>query len=814
MPQTSKDKATDVTIPVPLMSGATDNPDAPQPPTSGKILPRNISTNQDDLFPLLSKSPGFKEAMSKADLAGEADDVTTLPPAMVMMRNLRTLEGSELYKGATPRQRVLMQQAFYKKYVVPAQRAANYKGSFDEWIKDRGTHWQYQVNPASQDKAFGGLIPGGGTKKEISEGLYKRKAGMLDIQRTAKEAASKEGIAAGAGGIARTNLDIAKTLDDARRAAMFHFQNISRELSFGNAMLNAQISPHMGPIIMDPHYREVRKDGTTQQIRQLIKDDDYFAVNGYRQSTVNKMMRGTGRLVGDVPWFLATDGIASLSAEALGVTETAKTAVEAKKVLSLTPYQNIGARAVGNAAQGYVIGTLEGDKDPAKTAMWFGITSATLGTGGHVIQKGMISPAAKYLGSVFGWGGGKLTNELANEAEKAVISKAPHATVSPISIAMAGNKKQKISASFISALNNLTNGDFSKAPSEAKRVALAKLMQVAPEFAEQIAYIDKTVIASEAAQNLVSQREAVPEFNEFLAKLEKASNQPTHMSVADAAQQNSHIEIMRRSSDRWVQEMFQDPTIRESIQKDIAKYGGPERRGMGPGAAYANSLEFGDNLTKHVDKRLEEIGLGKNALQFETRADKLLFYLNVAQAELMQKGISPAREKEFQFLMNKLQEEFPGEKGSLPNLLKMSDKVWSDMEQATSAGLFREGEIFRYWRQHSRPGESPFAHEVELLQQAQRAEARGAEELQTELAGKPPAEVKAPPVKDADDDKLKAAFAKHGDTGATSVDKAIHAKVVERMFPGQRYDKLTPAEQSEVNQIAAAISKGMKKGKP
>lgn len=775
MPQQS-----DVTIPTPLTSGALDNPNAPQRSASEQPS-KVIGGNNVDLFPLLSKSPGFIEAMVKADNSGSYDPETTLPPAMIMQRNLKVMEGSDLYKKATAQDRIKYQAAFYKRYVIPAQRAAKYKGSFREWLQDRGTYWQGQVDPKSQDKPLGGLVPG--VNKE-----------------------SKEKLDAFASGLAKTGLTIAQQAEEARRYTVQKFQNISKEFSLGTAMLNAEIAPHMGPIIMNPHYKEVRQSGTAKEINQLLKDDEWFGVHGYKQTTANKLMRGGGELAGDLPLFFATDGIMGLTVE--GITDTTKAAQVASR-LPMSGLKQVGAKAIGNAAQGYLIGAAEG-KDPNKEAAAFGIGGGLLHLAGWQVTEGLISPAAKYLGKIFGYGGGKLLNELATHGEANVLAKAPEATSSSVATSLAGSQKQKINAALVMSLNDLTGGNFSKAPTEAKKEALAKLAVAAPEFAQQIAFIEKNIIGIEAAKNLVAQRAAVPEFNDVLTKLEKASGQATHETVADAAHKETSAQMMRRSSDKWVQEVFKDEITKRLINEDIAKRTGIQRRSTDvvPGAASTKSLEFGENLSKHIDDKLAKIGLGKDKLQFETRKDKLLFFLNILTAENRIPGLGPTKERQqvFHALLNKLQEEFPGEQGRLPNLLAASDKVWTDIENLTKAGKVNEAGVLRYWRQHSRPGESPFAHEVQLLQEAAKADSDA--ELRSKTVSQVSPEEEDKKLAKAQTEQLKTAVTKTSSTHTTDLQQAA-----KKLFPNKKFEDLTSAEREQAVNVSlgkpAVPDKGM-----
>ena len=646
-------------VPLPLSSGALDKPNASQNPASANNnLPVQIeSQDTTDLFPLLSKSKGFTEAMAKADKSGSIDPATTLPPAMIMQRHLRTMENSDLYKDASAKDRIRYQAAFYKKYVVPAQKAANYKGSFQEWINDRGTYWQYKANP---DKAQGsGFIPE----------TIKTAPGIISA------------------GVADTTLRTHKEILARARDAQEKFINVSKDLSLGSAMLNATIAPHMGPIIMDPEYIKVRESKHEQKIDDYINASENFGVNGFKHTLTNKLLYEGGKLGAQAPAFMVSGGL-------LGDVVKLPEILNLEKATGVT---KLASRSIYNAAQGYLVGGVSGE-NPIKSAIGFGV--------GTII----FSPVETLFGKVWGWGGGKLTTALMDAAIKSHAEDAAESKVSSVATSLAGSQKQKINAAVIAGLNELSGGNFYKAPDAAKKIALSKLAAKAPQFADQISFIDKTIVGVDAARNLVRQREAVPELNNVLSQLEKISKQPTHESVADAVQKKTEFEDFVKSPEKAIDKLYD----REMLDPDTGRL-------VAPGAAKAKSLEFGDNLTKHVDSQLAKVGLGKDRIQFESRGHKFLFYLNTLMSDQQRLGASKERNLEFNALLNKLHEEFP--KSTLPELIKKSDKIWSDVEQASKAGLMKEGEVFRYWRNHSSPGESPLAHEVQLLQKAQQADA-------------------------------------------------------------------------------------------
>jgi len=100
---------------------------------------------------------------------------------------------------------------------------------------------------------------------------------------------------------------------------------------------------------------------------------------------------------------------------------------------------------------------------------------------------------------------------------------------------------------------------------------------------------------------------------------------------------------------------------------------------------------------------------------------KLLFYLNLLLTDQKSLGPSKERNKQFQFLLQHLNDRFKD--ATLPDLIKMSDNLWTHIEQLTKAGIMEEGKPTRIFRQTElRPGESPFGHQVKLLREAQTKE--------------------------------------------------------------------------------------------
>ena len=184
-------------------------------------------------------------------------------------------------------------------------------------------------------------------------------------------------------------------------------------------------------------------------------------------------------------------------------------------------------------------------------------------------------------------------------------------------------------------------------------------------------------------------------------------------------------------------------------------------------------------MTKRIDAQLDKLGLGKDKVIFEDRGHKMLFYLNLLSTESRTLGPSKERNEEMQALIMHLKDRYSDK--PLSELLKMSDAVWQKLDNLTKAGIMKEGEPTRFFRQsHLLPGESPFAHDVDLLQKASKNEE---EDM---------------------DAKLKAAFKKT--KSATHDD--LHKQALNKLYPGKNYPDLTNAELSKVNELAATMSKG------
>lgn len=845
-------------IPVPYFSGTVDNPNAPQKSSSASI------PSTDDQFPLLSKSKGFKEAMAESEQADEkGPEESTLPRSVIMQRNLTKLEDSEIYKRATGLERVKLQSAFYRKYVEPLGRRNAQPVKLEEWLKARGDQWlEKHPNP------------------KFSHGdPYKFQM-----------AASHEA------------LKLAASPVDAYNAARQMFQNLKEQVGAASATFNATVLPHMGPVMLNPEHLEVKKldpkvPGVGMTLDELYKTSKYVQENYYQDTVYDKLvLKGGGSIAGALPAIgLAEGGLAELGvSDLLGL--EARTATKGiagpitKSVFGKAAgfAKDVGKKSIYEGAQGYLLGSVEHEGQPIHEAINFAVGSAILGG------------SAKLLGKLGMWGGSKLLETSTGKAVSDYFSKTPDTQVTQAAVALGGSEKQKITRSIVQAINETTGGKFWTMPKEAQQAALKIIARKSPELAGEAGLIDKHITELQALQSLNLWRESMPEANEVLRKLEGLSKEPTSKTIANNVAAREQAQHMRRGSDKFIAEALKSPEVQNLINKDISS--------QVPGAASAKSLEFSGNFTKHVDQRLDRLGLGKDKFTWESRGHKLLFYLNVLSAETKAQGPSTFRDKESQLLMHQLHQEFPNKK--LEDLLGMSDAIWTKIQNMEKAGQIKAGQPTRIWRQtHLGPGESPFAHEVDLLQKAHKAEQEGVvtktvEQIKAEAKAKPepvkmklfvtkadeaalrklghsqaeinkmkpaeaqqaleagskkssesfgtaasayvtalrkmgyspqdiakmtpqdlakiisqkiPKEVEAPAKAAAkgltEDEKLAAAFKKSGDAGTGKIDTNILRTVTERLFPGQEYGKLTPSEQSEVNQVAAALSKARNKGK-
>jgi len=677
------------------------------------------NNNQEGFFShLIDNFTALVRAPESRDSAGSNND---------WKNSLRMLEGSDMYKDADPKKKVALETLFFNRYVKPRSPSMDLK----EWLNGRGTVFQMQQKPDSDFSKY-----------------------YLDTSH--KVALS----------VAEGVTDVAKAGRDMYDSARQKFQNLKEQSGLGVALLNAELRPHMGPIIMTPEHYEVSHSNPNvpvlsqlsgMKLDELYKASKYAGENYYQDTMKDKALHITGKVVAQTPVFMATDGILD---EGLGLDSLLN-------IKEATGIKGLASRSVYNGAKGYLIGKATGD-DPEASALGF------IGFG----------EAARLFGKMFVWGGGKLISSVLADTGVKAAGGAAETAVSPFSVAMGGSPKQKMTASVYKAAMEMTQGNFGKLSKDAQVEVLNKLASKSPELAQNIGLLDKTATGVVSAQDLVRQREALPEFNKLLTSLEKISGDATHQTIADSVARKEANQAIVNNPAQWAAKQLEGESRVESITRQ-----GQPKAGSGtvaPGAARAKSLEFESNMTKRIDEQLTKVKLGPDKIQFEDRRHKFLFYLNVLMTEQKQLGPSKARNREFDHLVKHLQTMFPGDEGRLPNLIKASDKVWGDIENASKAGIKNDNEVFRYWRQHSLPGQSPFAHEQELLKKAQAAD---------ELAKQTDKLVSQRPVEEEErlakeqTEKLKKETERTSSTHKQDLKGAV-----EKLFPGKKFEDLS-AEQ-------------------
>jgi hypothetical protein len=906
-----------VPIPIfPMASGATDNPNAPQSPVPtvpAKIKPFGTTPQKPDYdpnFPLLSQSKGFKAAMEKDEKEHPYDydpDESTLPKSVLMQRHLNILENSPLYKQANAELRVKFQMAFWKKFVEPLGRENQNPVSLRDWMKARGEEWlKTHPNPkinvgrtfSKDDPFYQGRIPTDLTKTSL--------------------AGAHELITQGAGTVDAASSIATHTQWENVKKDWF---NLKSQVGAAMALLNGQLAPHMGSLNIDIPHKDINEvhynpdiPGMGMKLDELYETSKYVQHNYYSDTVKDQLLlKGGGEVLGSLPALTGigaagefAGGLRALDKSTLLTEQTPEEISAMRKLYAAGKVfgrfgvvaGDVGRKSIEGAATGYLMGSMEREGHPTRDAINFAIGDAFFSGGG------------KLLGKLRVWGDGKVTEEMLDKAVADYTGKQPHATVTPVAVAMAGSPQQKIMAGLMAAINKETGGAFWNAPEAAKKATLTSLAKKYPEFAENAGWLDQHITELQALNQTTQWRELMPEADAALKKLEALSGEPLPKTVAREVADKERAKAIRTAPVGAVAKAIEKPTglgmIRSSHEDKITVAQGvvdalrtrlarEEAENSGemyetksklakaedklndlksktvPGAARASSLEFGDNFTKHVDQRLDSLGLGKDKYTWESRGHKFLFYLNVLASETKEKGPSTERAQEAQLLMHQLSQEFPGK--NLKELLGMSDALWHKISALERGGFVKPGAPTRIFRQtHLGPGESPFAHEVDLLQKAAKADAERARDIKAKLKEekrakaaeeakvgkaakaekieKAPTESKEfktaaeqyvaalrklgystddikkmtpqelveiisskkakaePKAKElTDDEKLAAAFKKSGDAGTGKIDTEIINEVMERMFPGQRYGDLTSSEQSEVNQVAAKISK-------
>ena len=915
----SNGQQSDVPLPItPLTSGTTDQPNAPQssiiptPQATAKVKTAPHTAGFDPDFPLLSKSKGFKEFAAKEEAKGEKEpEESTMSKGVLMQRKLNLLEDSPLYKQGNGTLRLRMQVAFWKQYVEPLGREDGNPVSLKQWLNARTVKWlETHPNPnINTEKMFG---------------YRTEKASAMEMSDLEKAGHS---VARGAVGLVKGTLD---TIPNIPTDLHQKWINLKEQMGAASAMLNAELSPHMGPILINVEHRELARRHynpdvpmTNISLDEAYRSEKFIGENYYQNTLYDQLLlKGAPELAGQAPALYVTGGIlkAAQIPELLGVAEEASAIGTARFPLAADTtgfFGKAGAFALDVAkkslwegANGYLLGTVsEGTTGPEEAKKWAEGT-AIAHVGGLLFK-----PFSPFLSKLWVWGGDKGVSDGLTKAYDDYMAKVAHTQTTPVAVAMAGSPAQKMSRAIIEAINAETNGAFWKMPAEARQAVLDKIAKLKPELASEAGAIDKHITKLQAANALVEHRKAIPEFDAFLKQMEGMDGTPTISTIADNVADKERLEALYKAREKGISEQLKDPSIREDIKRDVERrVGKPGGVSLGrrttdvptgkvvPGTASAKSLEFSQNFSKHVDDRLAELGIGKDKWEFETRGHKLLFFLNVVASETKLNGPSAERSQEAQLLMNQLMQEFPNR--NLKELITMSDTLWHKMSMLEQGGFIKSGKPTRIFRQtHLGPGESPFAHEVDLIQKAAkaeetklkaaRAEAEKVKAKEAKLkarveaakaekakaaktvkeAVEAPGETKAlfvqalkvlgytpedigkmkpedvlniienrvkkgekipevtPEVKEAraakraakaetkakpkkemtDDEKLAAAFKKSGDAGTGKIDTNILMEVTERMFPGQKYADLTPSEQSEINQMAAEISKKGKK---
>jgi hypothetical protein len=548
-------------------------------------------------------------------------DSSNLRSDVLMHRNIKKLEESDIYKNAPGPKQMAMQKDFYKQFVIPYNKEFKENITFFDWAKGRKKPATGGESTSTLEKIGGGIT--GGVTSLI--------------------AAPYHGI---------------QKLDQEYQQAAKTVSGVSDYIQ-GRGFVNP-VLPRTD-VLPETRVRSEKLDA-------LIKSEQEYGERHYDNNLKDTALRTGGEIVGQLPAFELTGGILS---------KTGLDVLINPELWSKSPViARMGGRLLYNAMQGYLVGKMT-DDDPVKTA------------GGFAIGSEIFRPVEKVVGKVLGLGGQTLVSQLVDHGKKAVENGDVSTKVAPITVALAGSEKQKITAGTVRLLNEMVGGNWAKATMGQKKEALGKLGKIAPEIGGQLAAVNKSLVEAEATISTTRQRKVVPEFNDILTKLEQIDKTPTAKSVADSVSEKA--------------------TARQMVKT-------PGQ--IKVGAASRDSLEFESAYTKTVDLQLAKLGLGKDKIVFEDRGHKLLFYLNALLTENRALGPTKERNKMFNLLTRHLNDRFPDK--SLSDLMKMSDKVWSDMENLTKAEHMSDtsGPV-RYFRQHTLDASaSPFSHEVKLLEEA------------------------------------------------------------------------------------------------
>jgi hypothetical protein len=425
---------------------------------------------------------------------------------------------------------------------------------------------------------------------------------------------------------------------------------------------------------------EVNKRGRIRQAIKDVIDREAKVTAQYHnpKSIKSELLFTAGTAGGQVPAFALTDGIMGK----FGLTEL----LEGEALAKAGPAEKFFAKSIKDAAEGYLVGAATGD-NPKQSAVAFAVMNP-LGRAGF-----------KFISKLTGLGGTKLVSETVEKAVNRAEVAAPETTASSAVVSTVGTPKQKLTAAMVRTLQSaLPKGKMWNAASpEERQFAIEVLAKQEPEIAKSLLQQNEELVALKAEQDLTAQRKASPGLNGLLSKIESLDKTPSSVSIAKHAGEEA-------------------TTANVKASPNIAYF-----RNNGtvvPGAASISSLEFESNMSRRVDEALSQMGIGKDKIAWEDRGHKLLFFLNVLEAEHAMKGPSKEREMLTQMLMRHLGDRYP--QASPEMMVGMSDQVWNKLEALTKAGMFdaTEGPV-RVWRQtHLGEGTSPFAHEVKLFRQA------------------------------------------------------------------------------------------------
>lgn len=596
------------------------------------------------------------------------DDGTPLRPDVAMHRAAQKLESSAFYQNLDFKKKLGAQRFVYDKYVTPANNQLGTNISFFDWSKTRFSKGKNVIsdNATTTEKVTGAVAHGLNTTLEA--GYHAYQAGDEQFNKALQ---NTKAVSTYVGNLAKGNIQ--------------------------------------GPVTINPKDTPVKH---SQMIEDYFKKSSNWMEAGYDKSFKDRAIKEVGNLAGQAPAFVASDGIL----EGVGL----RSLLMESKIATGSKIAKVGAHLLYNASNGYLLG-LGTNVNPLKEAVNWGIGGTALEGVGHYL----VAPAWKYAGEpvwdyiskLMGTGGTKLVSQVVSHAKDLITKDAVESKVSPVSVALGGTPKQKISAATITMLNDLVGeGGWSKATTEQRNQAIAKLADKMPELADTLAAANKPLVQAKVQAETLKWRQSVPEANNVLTQLEQLDQTPTVKSIT-----NSVVEKAQ------ARRMIMNPGK------------------VKVGAASADSLEFENNVSKKVDTQLTKLGLGKDKIIFEDRGHKLLFYLNLLMTEQKSLGPTSERNKMFTFVTKHLNERYPEK--TLPQLVEMSNSVWTKLENLTKAGYMKEGEPVRFFRQSElRPGESPFGHEIWLLREA--AQKENAEALVQQPTPKKSDVSKAPEGKD------------------------------------------------------------------